>query len=29
MDRYPEYKFLSSQPQLYDFVRKDFAPRAV
>ena len=23
MDRYPEYKFLSSQPQLYDFVRKD------
>lgn len=26
MDRYPEYKFLSSQPQLYDFVRKDCPP---
>ena len=23
MDRYPEYLFLSSQPQLYDFVRRD------
>lgn len=23
MDRYPEYKFMSSQPQLYDFVRRD------
>lgn len=23
MDRYPEYRFLSSQPQLYDFVRRD------
>lgn len=23
MDRYPEYRFLSSQPQLYDFVRQD------
>ena len=24
MDRYPEYRFLASQPQLYDFVRRDF-----
>lgn len=23
MDRYPEYKFMASQPQLYDFVRRD------
>ncbi|WP_259457918.1 alpha-mannosidase [Salipaludibacillus neizhouensis] len=24
MNKYPEYKFMSSQPQLYDFVKKDF-----
>ena len=23
MDQYPEYKFMSSQPQLYDFLRQD------
>ena len=23
MDRYPEYKFMSSQPQLYEFVREE------
>lgn len=23
MDRYPEFKFMSSQPQLYDFVKQD------
>ena len=23
MDRYPEYRFMSSQPQLYEFVRED------
>ena len=23
MDRYPEYRFMSSQPQLYEFVKED------
>lgn len=23
MDRYPEYRFMASQPQLYDYVRRD------
>ena len=23
MDRYPEYKFMSSQPQLYEFVKEE------